>query len=214
MISAGPLRHAVIQAKACERLGRVVALSSASVLFKRRSPDRAERATIAALAAAERELDQLCATRAVPLTVLRPCMIYGGGNDANVARLRALIGRLPVVPVAGRGLRQPVYADDLAGVMVNALQRGAAAAGTFALGGGETLDYVQMLRRIGAADGRTVRTLRLPAGLLAAGLGIAHLAGRLRDVHATMLRRQAHDLVVDDQPARQALGWSPRPFRP
>lgn len=214
LVSAGPLRHAVVQAKACERLGRVVALSSASVLFKKNSSDREEREKIRELVGVEGELSQICETRGIALTLLRPCMIYGGDADANVSRLKMLVGRLPIVPVAGRGLRQPVHADDLAKAAVTALERGDAAGGVFALGGGETLDYAQMLKRIGASESRPVRVLRVPAPLLTFGLGIAHLCGRLQDVSAAMLRRQARDLVVDDHPARELLGWSPRPFRP
>jgi hypothetical protein len=29
-----------------------------------------------------------------------------------------------------------------------------------------------------------------------------------------MLARQAHDLVVDDSPAREQLGWNPMRFSP
>lgn len=46
------------------------------------------------------------------------------------------------------------------------------------------------------------------------GIRSAHLAGRLTDIKPAMIRRQAMDLVVDDTPAREQLGWNPRPFRP
>ncbi len=217
LFSAGPLNLAVNQVEAMRGLGRVVALSSASLYFKGDASEASERdgseqAVMARLLNAERRLQALCERRSIPLTVFRPAMIYGGGTDRNVERLADLMGRLPVVPVAGRGRRHPVHAEDLAGVMVEAVSRGVT--GTLALGGGETLDYVSMLDRIARARGLSPRILRLPAWMLTATAAAARPLGLLRDIRPAMLRRQSRDLLVDDGPARRQLGWAPRTFQP
>ncbi len=214
LISIGPVGLALRQLEDTPSIGRVVALSSASTEFKSDSPDPAERKQMAAIRADEARLTELCADRGVGLTLLKTTMIYGGGSDANVSRLAALSARLPFVPVVGSGLRQPVHADDLAELALRVLAMDERSYGTFLLGGGEVLDYRAMIRRIASANGRRVRILSLPAGLLKPALVVAHALGRLRDVQPAMLERQALDLVVDDQPAREKLGWQPRPFRP
>lgn len=214
LVSFGPLAHALTQVEQGIGLGRVIALSSASTLFKKRSGDRAERRQMAALAQCEEALAQACRERDIVLTLLKPTLIYGGGRDANVSRIAGLVSRLPVVPVAGRGLRAPVHADDLARLAVECVISGPKSAGTWLLAGGETLAYPDMLRRIAAAEGRSIRLLRLPAWLMKVGVRLAHLSGRLADVRPAMIERQTMDLVVDDTPAREQLGWEPRPFRP
>ncbi|QKK01726.1 MAG: hypothetical protein HND55_03060 [Pseudomonadota bacterium] len=213
LVSFGPLQFVLDQMDRTPFVGRIVAISTASTRFKRHSPDAGERARMAAIQAAEERLAAVSGQRNIVLTLIKPTLIYGGG-DGNVDRVAELAKRLPWVPVAGHGLRAPVHADDLARLAHACLAVGGASAGTWWLAGGETLAYPDMVRRIAAARGRSVRVVVLPCWLLKIGLRIARLAGRLRDVTPVMIERQRMDLVVDDQPARERLGWNPRPFRP
>jgi len=214
LISLGPLQHALDQVRSSRRLGRVVALSSASTRFKTHSPDVAERSLIAGLIEIENELSALCAQRGIVLSLLKPTMIYGSSDNQNVHRIARLGSRLRWLPYSGTGMRQPVHADDLAQVVIECLKRGEMAAGSWLLGGGETLNYPDMLRRIAAASGQTPRAVRVPAFLLKPILRLAHAFGRMRDIRPVMIDRQKIDLVVDNQPAREHLGWNPRAFRP
>lgn len=213
LVSFGPLALAVRQLEATAAIGRVIALSSVSTEFKSDSTDPAERELMAEIRAAETRLIELCQARGARLSLLKSTMIYGG-QDANVSRLAGLAARLPMMPVAGRGLRQPVHADDLAELSLRLLSVNPDSAGTWLLGGGERLDYAAMLQRIAAAHGHPARIVAVPMFVLKSALALAHALGRLRDVRPVMLERQAADLTVDDQPARQHLGWNPRPFRP
>ncbi len=214
LVSFGPVGLALRQMTASHSIGRVVAISSASTVFKADSPDALERSAMVRIAAEESRLAAQCAARGAGLTLFKTTMIYGGGSDANVARLADLSSRLPFVPVAGRGLRQPVHAHDLAELAQRVLAMDERSFGTWLLGGGETLDYPALLRRVASAQGRAARIIRLPCAVLKLALALAHASGRLGDVRPVMLERQAVDLVVDDQPARARLGWNPRPFRP
>ena len=214
LISLGPLKHAFEQVRATPRLGRVVALSSASTQFKARSPDTAERRVMAGLIELESQLSELCSRREITLSLLKPTMIYGAATNQNVQRVAQLSSHMRWLPYGGRGLRQPVHADDLARLVMDCLKRGEASAGVLLLGGGETLTYPDMLRRIAVAAGQTPRLVRVPAFVLKGVLRLAHGIGRMRDIRPVMIDRQRVDLVVDDQPAREQLGWNPRPFRP
>lgn len=214
LVSFGPVGLAAEQLEVTPGIGRVVAVSSASTLFKSGSGDRRERALMDGIRSDEQRLLDICRRRDAVASLFKTTMIYGGGRDANVSRLAGLLRRLPLVPVAGRGLRAPVHADDLAALAVAVLAQGERGQGTWLLGGGERLSYPEMLRRIAAAEGRSVRLVPMPAWTLRPLLAVAHRLGRLGDVNAAMLARQAEDLVVDDRPARERLGWNPRPFSP
>lgn len=214
LLSAGPLHLAAAQVEAMRGVRRVVALSSASVRFKQRSPDAAERRTIAALIEHEARLREACARRGAALTLLRPTLIYGGNAPSALSRVADWVAARRWVPVVGRGLRQPVHADDLAGLMLAAAAREPAEPQTYEVGGGETLRYPEFIRRIASSVGRDVRVVHLPAVALLPLLRLARATGRLASVTPAMVARQRMDLVVDDAPARGDLGWNPRPFRP
>lgn len=214
IISTGPLIHAIKQLDHSPKLGRVVAISSASTVFKTQSDDKQERQLIEGLIEQEQALEERCKKGGVALTLLKPTMIYGGEQNANVDRIGSLADRLPCLPYCGRGLRHPVHADDLAKLIISCLGPSERSKGPWLLGGGEVLDYPAMLVRISSARGKMSRLIRLPAWLMKLLLAMAHAAHRLTDVTPVMLQRQTMDLVVDDSPARERLGWRPRPFRP
>jgi nucleoside-diphosphate-sugar epimerase len=214
LIGLGPLRHVLEQVCHGRRLGRVIAMSSASTLFKTRSSDPDERHLMAELVELEQQLEEACEQREIKLTLLKPTLIYAPGLDANLTRVAGLIGRLGLAPYCGRGLRQPVHADDLARLIVECLLPTRESGGRWLLGGGETLAYPDLLRRLAERQGRAVRLLPVPLWPMKLVLGLAHALGRLRDIRTVMLERQRIDLLVDDAPAREKLGWNPRPFRP
>lgn len=220
LVSCGPLPLARRIVESAPGLRRVVAFSSSSVLSKADSADSAERASMAAMARDEAALAAACARRDLPLLLLRPTLIYGCGLDRNVSLLAAIARRFGAIPLAGKaaGLRQPVHADDLAALAVQALTAPTPVSLDSPACGGSTLTYREMARRIAAAaPGRVwgrARLLTLPEWLLAGAITVLARFPRWRHLNAEMARRQNRDLVFDDTALRSTLDWSPRPFEP
>jgi nucleoside-diphosphate-sugar epimerase len=198
LVSCGPLDYAADLLGRFGSLQRVVAFSSSSVLSKAASADRPERAEIASLTAAESALAESCGQRDLPLLLLRPTLIYGCGLDRNVSLLYRFGRRFGFIPFSRRssGLRQPVHAEDLAALAVQALLREDPARLTSPACGGERLP------------------LPLPRGLMVGLAALISVLTRSRAVSPEMVRRQDRDLVFDDAPLRAALAWRPRGFRP
>ncbi len=192
---------------------RLVAFSSTSRFTKHASGSNKERAVAAALAEGERAVEAFCRAHGIGFTLLRPTLIYAEGQDGNVSRLAGLIGRFGVLPLPGdgRGLRQPVHADDLAAVALAAMGRPATDL-AYDVPGGETLTYRRMVERIFAGLGKRPRVLPLPLPLVRLGYGLARPL--LPGSTAQMIERIEADLVFDAAPARRDLGWSPRAFHP
>ena len=217
VLSAGPidgLVSALRRSPACVP-ATLVALSSSSAHFKQGSASAAERSMAAALLASERSLATLCESRGTRCVILRPTLIYGGEDRAHfraVAAQARRVGML-VLPRSARGLRMPIHAEDLAASMLGALDR-SHAAGSFDVGGGETLPYDVMLQRVLRARHVPPRTLRVPDALFRLLLGCAHRAGLLLGLTRAMVLRMRDDLLVDDTPARAEFGHAPGPFRP
>jgi nucleoside-diphosphate-sugar epimerase len=214
LLSAGPLPLTRRQVERLPAVRRIIALGSASVRFKQDSPDAAERAMMRELADAELRLGEWAERRRADVTLLRPTLIYGGEHDRNISVIAEAARKRKWLPIAGRGLRQPVHADDLARMMTTLVARQGRGFEVFDLGGGETLAYPDFVRRIASSAGADPSVVQVPSPLLNTGLRMAHLFGRMKTVTPAMIRRQRMDLIVDDTPAREHLGWNPRPFRP
>jgi nucleoside-diphosphate-sugar epimerase len=177
---------------------RLVCFSSTSMLAKAASPSAREREVAAWLAGAETAV----ATAGIPWTLLRPALIYGLGMDRNVTSAARFIRRWRCFPLGGpgKGLRQPVHADDLAAAALAALDLSAAEGRSYNLGGAETLAYRRMIERIFKVLGERPRFLRLPF--------LAALPGRIGAVAA----RMEQDLAFDDGAYWALAGLAPRRF--
>lgn len=187
---------------------RVIATSSMSAESKQDSDVPAERAISRSLRDGEQALAAACERQGALWTVFRPTLIYGAGLDKSLTPIAQRAMRLRVFPLpAGRGLRQPVHADDIAAAVVAALDHPEAAGKILPLGGGERITAGEMFARVRASlPGPTV-PLPIPAPLLRLG---RHAVPRLRGP----LTRLEANLVADNGELERLLGISPRPFHP
>ena len=199
-----------------ERSGatRLVVLSSTSLFSKTASADPAERELARRIETGERQVTDRASARNLEWVILRPTMVYGRGRDHNVSSLLRFIQRFGFLPVlgTGRGLRQPVYVDDVAQAAVAALESEAAANRGYNLSGGETLSYLDMCRRLFAALDRCPRILKIPVSLFTLIKPLFHLLPQRHGWLVPMLERMNTDLVFDHGDAVRDLGFSPRPF--
>ncbi len=195
-------------------LRRVVAFSSTSVITKQDTEVAAERETIRKLADAERRIAAACEQHNVGWTILRPTLIYAEGRDTNITPLSRLIRRFGFMPLVGGapGLRQPVHAEDLAIGAIAAATSAAAVNNIYALPGGETLAYREMIGRI--FDGMRLprRTISVPPLLWRAGFILAKPL--FPGANVAMGTRMMKDMTFDATPAIRDLGWKPRAFNP
>jgi nucleoside-diphosphate-sugar epimerase len=195
-------------------LRRVVAFSSTSVITKQDTEVAAERETIRKLADAERRIAAACEQHNVGWTMLRPTLIYAEGRDTNITPLSRLIRRFGFMPLVGGapGLRQPVHAEDLAIGAIAAAGSAAAVNKVYALPGGETLAYREVIGRI--FDGMRLprRTISVPPLLWRAGFMLAKPL--FPGANVAMGTRMMKDMTFDSTPAIRDLGWKPRAFNP
>lgn len=106
-------------------------------------------------------------------TVFRPSIIYTPGDPWLTLLDR--LSRLPAVPVSGSGkaLFQPVWADDVAEAVVNALDAGNS---TYELAGPEVLSYDDIVRAVLRAKNRRRRLIHVPLPIVRASLKLFRFA--------------------------------------
>jgi nucleoside-diphosphate-sugar epimerase len=198
------------------RCPRVIAFGSTSIDVKRGSADAEERDISARLREGERRVFETAAEHDVAVTLLRPTLIYGAGRDRNLLRIAQIARRFGrvVLPRDACGLRQPVHVRDLADAAFRCIEAEASFGKTYALPGGETLAYREMVARVSAAMTPPAKLHEVPSPFFNALLAMAHAVGIARDFNEAAVARMRSDLVFDAEPARRDFGYSPRKFRP
>jgi NADH dehydrogenase len=96
-------------------------------------------------------------------TILAPSIVYAPG-DVLTTLLERMAIVLPVMPVSGRGnaVYQPIWADDVAGCIVAALELPDDGARRYELAGPQTLSHQQIVELILRAAGRSRPTVNVP----------------------------------------------------
>lgn len=208
IVCLGPLDHFSHWFERADISGQpaVVAMSSMSAQSKRHSPVVAERELAARLRASEQRLLARCEALGSVCTILRATLIHGGATG-SLEKLAARARRWHVFPLLkGRGLRQPVHADDLAQAVLAALGQ-EQSPGVLGAGGGERLDASAMFARVHERLAGEVPGLPVPGLVLRA---LAGVSGKGRG----MAKRLDQDLVADNTKLVDLLGVRPRGFMP
>lgn len=146
--------------------------------------------------------------------ILRPGGVYGPRDKELLPLFR--FARSGFVPVPmGVGRLQPVYASDVATAVLQALDLERSEDGPFHLGGPEIHTWEEIADALGAALGRTVRPVRVPAAVFLAAGSLSELAAIILRRAPDLDRRRARDLTrldwtCDLGPVELELGWRPR----
>jgi uncharacterized protein YbjT (DUF2867 family) len=148
-------------------------------------------------------------------TILRPSMIYGSERDKNVHRLLRFLDRSPVFPVFGPGtnLWQPVYHEDCARGVLEALERPASVRRSYDLPGAEPLAYLDLVKTAAAALGRSPRIVRLPIEPIRLALAAAERLRLPLPFDSGQVMRLREDKAYPYERARRDLDYAPRSFK-
>lgn len=198
-----------------ERFGakRLVALSSTSRFTKVDSSEPKDRELADRLATSEDRVLAWASKADVDCTILRPTLIYGGGDDRNISEIAALIRKIGFFPLLGpaTGLRQPVHVDDVASACLGALFRRLPST-SYNISGAEVLPYRELVTRVYRAMGRTPRLLHVPRFVAVAGIHLLRLLPRFRTATTGMAERMMIDMIFDHSDATRDFDYAPRGF--
>ena len=178
------------------RISRALFISTTAVFTTLPSASRTPR--LEAEAAVERS--------SMDWTILRPTMIYGTARDRNISRLLRFLKRIPVFPLCGNALWQPIYVEDLADAVVAALDSSDTVKKVYNVAGAQPLRFADLVRTAARAVERNVTLIRVPlaAAVLAAGL--------TRVVTPEQIRRLAEDKAFSYADAARDFLFAPRSF--
>jgi uncharacterized protein YbjT (DUF2867 family) len=161
-----------------------------------------------------REVEGLLGRAGVPVTVLRAGIIVGHGG-ISWEMTRQLVEHLPamVTPRWVHTKTQPIALADVIRYLVGVLEVPEAVGRVFEIGGPEVLEYLQMLRRVAAIEGRPM--LVLPVPLLTPSLSSRWLALVTNVDVATgraLIDSMSNEVVVRDDSIRSLVPFEPMDY--
>ena len=161
------------------------------------------------------EMEEVVRGSGLAWTIARPSMIYGSERDRNVHRLLRFLDRSPVFPIFGPGtnLWQPVYHEDCARGILEAMKRPVSVHRSYDLPGAEPLTYLDMVKTVASALGREPRIVRLPIEPVRRALVAAERLRLPLPIDSGQVTRLREDKAYPYEDARRDLDYAPRPFR-
>src|SRR5918998_6066194 len=158
-----------------------------------------------------REVEQLLGSGGVPVTTLRAGIIVGHGG-ISWEMTRQLVEHLPamITPRWVRTRTQPIAVADVVRYLVGVLEAPVEGSRSFDIGGPDVLQYVEMLRRVAAIEGRTM--LVVPVPLLTPSLSSRWLSLVTSvDVQTgrSLVDSMSNEVVVRDDSIRELVPFEP-----
>ena len=161
-----------------------------------------------------RLVEKLLGSAGVPVTVIRAGIIVGHGG-ISWELTRQLVEHLPamITPRWVATRTQPIAADDIVRYLLGVLTLPEAEGQVFEAGGPEVLQYVTMLRRVAAIEGRQLPVLPVP--LLTPRLLSLWLM-LVTDVDAAtgraLVNSMTNEVIVRDNSIRDLIPFEPMPY--
>ena len=201
-----------LQRFAWESNSRVIALSSTSTLTKTHAIDARERQLASTLLASESTILEAFANA----TVLRPTMIHHGPGDRNIEQIVNHLRRTRIFPLVagGRGMRQPIHADDVTQAVMQVLDTHELQQKVYEIAGAEQLSFKNMVQRVAIANQLGATFIPVPLSLARVGLKALSPLPRFRGIPAGALNRMADDMVFDNGAAHRDFHFAPSGFIP
>jgi nucleoside-diphosphate-sugar epimerase len=165
-------------------------------------------------AEAERWLLSFAAEHGLPVTVMRPCAIYGPGDTRLLKLFRmAARGWFPLLG-SGKGLYHLIHVQDLVDVLLLGAEHPAAIGQAFIVGNPEATTLEEIAHAVGRTLNRRVRIVRLPAWPFFAAAAVCETVCRPFGIEPPLYRRRVafytKDRAFDTRKLREVLGYHVR----
>ena len=161
-----------------------------------------------------RQVERLLGEGGVPVVTLRAGIIVGHGG-ISWEMTRQLVEHLPamITPRWVRTRTQPIGVSDVVRYLVGVLTAAVEGSRAFEIGGTEVLEYVEMLRRVAAIEGRTM--IVVPVPLLTPRLSSRWLS-LVTDVDLqtgrSLIDSMSNEVVVRDDSIRALVPLEPMAY--
>ncbi|MEA2036028.1 MAG: NAD-dependent epimerase/dehydratase family protein [Nanoarchaeota archaeon] len=143
---------------ACKKKGvkRIIATTSVAATFKH----------LGAYGKTKLESEKMILSSSLDATLVRPTLVYGK-EGLEFEKIVDFVKKLPVVPMVGGGnaLKQPVYVDDVASLIVNIIESKDTIGKVYPAGGPDVVTFNKLIYLIGEGLGKKKSIAHIPKWL-------------------------------------------------
>lgn len=194
---------------------RLVCISSTSKFTKISSSSVYEEKLVARLNEGESTVSQWAENNNIAWSILRPTLIYGRSTDRNLSEIVKIINKFGFFPLFGqsKGLRQPIYVDDVAKATIQALMSDSSHNKSYNISGSNQITYREMVSRIFTALNRKPIFITIPLWLFNFTLLFIKLIPKYKNWNADMVLRMNKDMIFEHTEAALDFNFSPQEFK-
>ncbi len=160
------------------------------------------------------EVEQTLAYREIPLTTLR-CGLVIGTQGSSYQILDRLIDRLPIMilPSWMNTRTQVVYVKDLAHIIIEFINEGPSAFGSYDIGGPEVITYKQLMLAIQKLKHKRTRNVAVPnIPLRLSRWWVQMIAGAPKSLVYPLIESLRHEMICNGE--HRLPRWIKQPFTP
>lgn len=145
--------------------------------------------------------------------IVRPGGVYGPGDEVT-SQILKLVRALPALPVIDDGEQpfQPIWFEDLAKALTNALERSELTHRVLEVAGDEQTSMSDLIRRVGELTGRKVAQVPVPMPLASLAAKVGAMVGVDLPADETKLAMLADHNVIEGDNALTTLGVEATPL--
>jgi len=163
----------------------------------------------------EKEIDQLTLSANIPVTILRPTMIYGSIVDKNVVIFIKMVDRLRLFPVVNHAkyALQPVHEKDLGDAYFQVLMNEQTTKGkNYTLSGKAPIMLIDMLKIISKYLCKSNWFISIPFPVAYLGSYIIYVISFKKHDYREKVQRLVEPRVYSHDDASHDFGYSPMDF--
>jgi len=224
-VNVGGTAAVVAAAASCATPPLVVVVSSMAAAGPSRTAPRSEEeapAPVSRYGDVKLAAEQAAIAAGVPLSIVRPPMVFGEGDRTVLKLFRSVARGIHVVPTLRSNDVSLVHARDLAEALVRVTESGERVGprpgqGIYHVAADETLAYADLGRHIAMAmDVSAPRVVRIPSEVTFVAAALGEAVARLRDTPAFLNLDKYREVTGGSwtctNAKAQSLGWQPAPL--
>ena len=164
--------------------------------------------------ASKKKAEDIVAASGLDFVILRPAIIYGGGEAGIFKKFTVLVEKLPVIPIPYTTVTfQPVFVDDVADAIVSVLERPSLSCKAYDVVGPDAVSFPDLIREVARAKGLKRFLIPIPMPLALFGARLLALAMKRPPVTVDNLLGLSEKTPVDIRPLMDELKVRPVSLR-
>jgi NADH dehydrogenase len=153
-------------------------------------------------AQSKREAEKIIINSGLNYTIFRPTIVYGKGDNKNIAQLIKWAKKYHIIPIVGSGdyKVQPIYVEDLTNLIIKVIFDPLSFKKIYPLGGKDILSFNQLAEVIKKNLDKKIKIIHLPLRFLQILAKIKLLPYRFREklIDITLDKIANNDALIKD----------------